>query len=378
MAKTDSIQNGQTLQEMFLVATNWLEKSASDIDVLNVFPVPDGDTGTNMLLTMRCTMEEAQHTSDTSTSAVIQAMAKGALIGARGNSGVILSQILRGLAEGLAGKTTFNGIDFAQALLKASSTAYRALSEPVEGTILTVIRDSALAAQEIAPLHPNDLTLIMESVTQAARNSVAKTTSLNPVLQEAGVVDAGGQGLYIIFEGILLYLTGEAEEIKYRKKPGVVPSNTPQTPRVMSLHSEIPYGYCTNFVLRGNKLNVDRIRNRLKGKGKDVMVVGDEEIIKVHINTPDPGTILKYVSSKGTLHEIDIQNMDDLHTRFVEKSKSQIPAPGIAIVAILSGDGLTKVFGSLGATAVILGGQTMNPSVRDILHAVERLPQDKI
>lgn len=373
----NSTHNGQSLKEMFTAATNWLEKSAPDIDAMNVFPVPDGDTGTNMLLTMRSTMEEAYHAPDSNASAVMQAMAKGALIGARGNSGVILSQILRGLADGLAGKMTFNGLDFAQALLRASSTAYKALSQPVEGTILTVIRDSSLAAQEIAPLHPEDLLLIMDSVVRAARDSVAKTPTLNSVLQEAGVVDAGGQGLYILFEGILLHLSGETEEIQYRR-PRVIPSSTPLAPRVTLLEPEVPYGYCTNFVLKGEKLRIDRIRRRLERKGQSVIVVGDDEVAKIHIHTLDPGATLRYAISLGTLHEIEIKNMDDLHIRFVEKSRSQIPATRIAIVAIASGEGITKVFESLGATAVIPGGQTMNPSVRDVLRVVERLPQDKV
>ncbi len=372
-----AILDGQCLKGMFVAATEWLEKNANAIDILNVFPVPDGDTGTNMLLTMRATVEAANHITNSSTSGVMQAMARGALIGARGNSGVILSQILRGMAEDLTEKETFNCIDFAQALSRASSTAYKALNRPVEGTILTVMRDSSIAAQEAASLHPENLPLVMESVVQAARDSVAKTPTLLPVLQEAGVVDAGGQGLYILFDGMLQYLMDEIGDAQYQKKSAVL-NNTITTPRVTMLDLEEPFGYYVNLVIKGEKLKVDKIRKRLNKKGQSVVVVGDNDMVRVHIHSSDPGSILRYAISLGTLHEIDIKNMDDLHTRFLEKSWSKVPSTGVAIVAVASGEGLIKVFWSLGATTVIHGGQTMNPSVRDILKAVERVPQNKV
>ena len=199
--------DGQELKEMFAAATLWLEKSASAIDALNVFPVPDGDTGTNMLLTMRSTVEEAQRVSDKSASIVMQAMARGALMGARGNSGVILSQIIRGLAKGLEGKSHLNGEDLALSLQEACGLAYKAISRPVEGTILTVLREATEAAQQKAN-NNGDLISVMEATVDAARESVAKTPKLLPVLREADVVDAGGQGLYIILEGMLRFLKG--------------------------------------------------------------------------------------------------------------------------------------------------------------------------
>ncbi|GAH24675.1 unnamed protein product, partial [marine sediment metagenome] len=192
---------GQDLREMFAAATAWLEKSASDIDALNVFPVPDGDCGTNMLLTMRSSIEEAYRAPDRSASAVAQAMANGALMGARGNSGVILSQIWRGLAQGLAGKESFTGSDLAEALLQASTMAYKGLSNPVEGTILTVVREASAAAQAQAASGNDDLISVMEATVSAANESVANTPSLLSVLREAGVVDAGGQGLYTLLDG---------------------------------------------------------------------------------------------------------------------------------------------------------------------------------
>ncbi len=219
--KSNNIElySGQDLREMFTAGTSWLEKSVPDINALNVFPVPDGDCGTNMLLTMRSTMEEAYRAPDSNASAVAQAMARGALMGARGNSGVILSQIFRGLAQGLEGKESFGGRDFAAALSKGSAVAYKALTRPVEGTILTVAREASTAA-ESAGAEKEDLLSIMEATVRAARESVANTPALLPILKQAGVVDAGGQGLYVLFDGALQYLKGEEEEMAHRRATG--------------------------------------------------------------------------------------------------------------------------------------------------------------
>ncbi|HLB28137.1 MAG TPA: DAK2 domain-containing protein, partial [Dehalococcoidales bacterium] len=203
--------NGRELKEMLATATSWLEKSVSEIDALNVFPVPDGDTGTNMLLTMRSSMDEANQTADSSAGGVAQAIARGALMGARGNSGVILSQIWRGLAEGLKDKRTFDGTDFAEAIERAAVTAYKGISNPAEGTILTVVREAAEAGRAKASKGDCDLVSVLEAIVTAAEESVANTPKLLQVLKDNGVVDAGGQGLYTILEGALRYLRGEAE-----------------------------------------------------------------------------------------------------------------------------------------------------------------------
>ena len=369
--------NGQDLREMFAVATTWLEKSASDIDALNVFPVPDGDTGTNMLLTMRSSIEEAYRAPDQSASAVARAMAKGALMGARGNSGVILSQIWRGLAQGLAEKESFTGSDLASALAQASTMAYKGLSNPVEGTILTVVREAALTAQAQASSGDDDLKSVLEATVNAAGESVAKTPTLLPVLREAGVVDAGGQGLYTILEGALRYLRGEGEQMQFRK-PQIIVSDIPATrlPQVMA-EEEVPYGYCTNILLRGQGLDPDKLRMKLKRKGQSLVVAGDESTVRIHIHTYDPGKILRYVGSLGTMHEINIRNMDEQHQDFLEMQRERTPAADIAIVAVAAGEGLTEVFKSLGAV-VVPGGQTMNPSTKDLLQAVESVVADKI
>ena len=369
--------NGQDLREMLAAATSWLEKSAADIDALNVFPVPDGDTGTNMLLTMRSAIEEAYRAPDLSASAVAQAIAKGALMGARGNSGVILSQIWRGLAQGLAEKDSFTGSDLADALQQSSTMAYKGLSNPVEGTILTVVREAASVAQAQASSGSDDLQSVLEAAVDAAGESVANTPNLLPVLKEAGVVDAGGQGLYTILEGALRYLRGEGEQMQFRK-PQIIVSDIPTTrlPQMVAAE-EVPYGYCTNLLLKGQGLDPDKLRLKLKKKGQSLVVAGDETIIRIHIHTYEPGKILNYIGSLGTMHEIGIRNMDEQHQGFLEMQREKAPAVDIAIVAVVSGDGITEVFKSLGAV-VVRGGQTMNPSTKDLLQAVELVVSDKV
>jgi DAK2 domain fusion protein YloV len=378
MAQDDSI-SGQDLREMFAAATGWLEKSAADIDALNVFPVPDGDTGTNMLLTMRSSVEEAYQAVDSGASGVARAMARGALVGARGNSGVILSQIWNGLAQGLVGKETFSGSDLVAALLQASKMAYKGLSNPVEGTILTVIREAAAAAQEHAANVSDDAISIMEATVEAAKESVANTPSLLPVLREAGVVDAGGQGLYTILEGALHYLKGETEQLKLRR-PWMVASSIPLTAKVPQMVGveEVPYGYCTNFVIKGQELNPDKLRKRLEKRGQSVIVIGDDSAVRVHIHTLDPGEIMHYVLPLGTLHQVNIRNMDEQYQDFLAMQKERMPAVDTAIVAVVAGEGLSNVFTSLGTTAIVSGGQTMNPSTKDLLQAVEAVPSEKV
>ncbi len=370
---------GQDFREMFACATAWLEKCASDIDVLNVFPVPDGDTGTNMLLTLNSSMEEAYRAPDNSSSAIAQALAKGALMGARGNSGVILSQILRGIAQGIAGKESLTGADFASALQEASIMAYKGLSNPVEGTILTVTKDAAAAAQKLVEEGDPDLTEVFEIVVQAANESVANTPALLPILKESGVVDAGGQGFYTILEGALHYLKGETEQIRFRK-PQMIASSVPLSgrPPEMIAADEIPFGYCTEFMLKGETLNADKIRSRLEKKGESLMVVGDESTARIHIHTLDPGNVIHVATGLGTVHQVSIRNMDEQHRDFLEMQKDKAPAVDMASVAVVAGDGLAEVFTSLGATAIVPGGQTMNPSTRDILKAVESIASDKV
>ena len=360
--------SGQGLVEMFRSATAWLERSAAQINSVNVFPVPDGDTGTNMLLTMRSAMSEASRSSDESASAVAHALAHGALMGARGNSGVILSQILRGLAATLDEKEYLEGSDLVAGLLEGSTLAYKAVSRPVEGTILTVIREASAAAQEISAT--NNLHTIMEVTVSAAKDSVARTPSMLAVLREAGVVDAGGLGLYVIFEGLLRYLRGEVGEYEMPE-----PISAELVGARIS-EAERAYGYCTEFMIEGQGLSLEQIREWLEDIGESVMVVGDENTARVHVHTFDPGAAISYATSLGTLRQVKVQNMDEQHEEFI--SLKRPPQVEIAIVAVASGEGLSEVFRSLGVTAVVPGGQTMNPSTEELLRAVESVPSEKV
>ena len=378
MKQVDTI-NGREYREMLSTATSWLEKSSSDVDALNVFPVPDGDTGTNMLLTMRSGVDEAYIRNNSSVSDAAKAVAQGALMGARGNSGVILSQIWRGMAEGVVDKKTISGEDIAIALQKAADVAYKGITNPVEGTILTVVREAAQAGQKSVDDGKTDPISVMEAIVEGAGESVANTPTLLPVLKEAGVVDAGGQGLYTILEGALRYLRGEAEQMQFRK-PQMIASSIPLPVRMpqLSQADEVPFGYCTEFMLKGEGFNPDKIRDRLKKEGESLIVVGDENTTRIHVHTLDPGKVIRYATTLGTIHQVSIRNMDEQYQDFLEVQKSRAVEVDTATIAVVSGDGLAEVFASLGATAIVPGGQTMNPSTKDILQAVNAITSDKV
>ncbi|MBT3363902.1 MAG: DAK2 domain-containing protein [Chloroflexi bacterium] len=358
---------GQMLRGMFVSATRWLEKNSATINSLNVFPVPDGDTGTNMLLTMRATTDEACRTKESSAAAIAGAMAKGALMGARGNSGVILSQILRGLAAGLKDKDCFNACDFATALMEASAHAYSGVSSPVEGTILTVIREAAAAAHETAFANGCDVIDVLETTVEVAKQSVAKTPTLLDVLREAGVVDAGGQGLYVMLEGALHYLKNDHKDNGQDDVDMVL-----SAPAVVQIEQELQYGYCTEFLIKGEKLDTSAIREKFCSMGESVLVVGDDEVLKVHIHTYNPGEVLSYAATFGTMHQLKIDNMQDQHQEFISGRDADVgPVDGIAVVAVVAGSGLAEVFKSIGTDIIVPGGQSMNPSVEELLRAVD-------
>lgn len=374
--------DADTFREMFSAATDWLERSVSDIDALNVFPVPDGDTGTNMLLTMRSAVESSYSATDSSVGSVATAMAFGALIGARGNSGVILSQIWRGIAEAIGKEKTIGGKELARALVQASVTARQGINNPVEGTILTVVKDAALAAQSQVENGESDIISVLESAVEAAQRSVADTPKLLNVLKEAGVVDAGGQGFYVILDGVLRYLKGESELMKVRK-PQIVAASIPLVPRVMTAPTSLvidekPFGYCTEFMIKGNNLSPEKIKSRLVKKGESLIVVGNPDTIRVHIHTLSPGSIISYATSMGVIQSVSIRNMDEQFRDFLKMQQGRIPSLNIATVAVVSGKGLANVFTSLGTAEIVPGGQTMNPSVKDILQVIEKVNADKV
>lgn len=366
---------GLELKQALIAGSAWLEHHAEMINALNVYPVPDGDTGTNMLLTMQAALRELAHLPDDEAGSVAQAVAQGALMGARGNSGVILSQIFRGLARRLRGLARFDALTLAEAMREASHTAYRGVIKPVEGTILTVIREVAEVAQKAAA-ERNDLRYLMEQMVAEAKRSVAHTPQLLPVLAEAGVVDAGGQGLFVILEGMLRYMRGEIGEFATDREAAV----GRQAPA-----SEGGWGYDIQFILRGKDLDVEAIREAIASMGNSALVVGDSTMVKVHVHSTEPGTPLNYGARLGSLSDIVVENMDEQYQEFI----AQVPplqttvamqerASPIGVVAVAAGEGMIRVLKSLGAGTVVHGGQTMNPSTEELLEAIESLDAEEV
>src|SRR5579883_110045 len=380
-----SVFDGQDLKKAILAGAAWLEEHKNAINALNVFPVPDGDTGSNMSATMQSAIRDIVQSEETSAAVISAKIARGALLGARGNSGVILSQILRGLAQGLEKKQTFTAQDLASALQAAQQLAYRAVLKPVEGTILTVVRETAEAAQASAQRGDDLVALIQEMVT-AARQSVARTPDLLPTLKQAGVVDSGGQGFCTILEGVWRYVRGEAGN---RVVPDVALINKTTEPEVKKgrVTIEEEFGYEVVFLLRGDNLNVEEIRQKIIDMGGvSTVVAGDEKMLKVHTHTEWPGKILDYGVSLGSLLDINIENLQEQSLAYAAESAaehagSQITEPEklpIATVAVVAGDGFVEVFKGLGVSAIVSGGQTMNPSTEELLEAVKSVPSDKV
>lgn len=363
--------DGRELKRLLDAGLAWLDRHTTFINSLNVYPVPDGDTGTNMLLTMQAALEEMARSPEHSASAIAHAAAQGALMGARGNSGVILSQVLRGFAKKLDDKNSFNATEFAAALEEGSKTAYHGVIKPVEGTILTVAREAAEAALDAAE-EKDDLVYVWEKTVAAAKESVAKTPLLLDVLREAGVVDAGGQGLFVILEGGLRLLQGKSVEA------------APPLEAVVGLELEMmgEYGYDTQFVLRGENLDLEEIKAKITSMGESVLVVGDSNLIKVHVHTDRPGAVIDYATNLGSLSKITIENMQEQYQEFIA---GQVKPPltaeeisDIATVAVVSGPGLSRVFESLGVSAIVPGGQTMNPSTEELLNSIEAVRANNV
>ena len=376
--------DGNALLDALRVSGAWLDLHIAQVNALNVFPVPDGDTGTNMSLTMRAALDEANDCSPTSVGELARVVAHGALMGARGNSGVILSQVLRGFARALDGKDTLDPDDFARALKEGSATAYKGVMKPVEGTILTVAREAADAAERVVSTGA-DLRQTLEDTVSAAQESLARTPDLLPVLAEAGVVDAGGKGLTLILEGILRHMRGEGVE-------------APPVSEAVVEHAHPPegdYNYDTQFIIKGSALSIETIRQQIATMGDSVLVVGDSETVKVHVHSDHPGRVLDYGVSQGHITSVIVENMQLQYEQFRAASPDAGEEPGppapsmliptsaqrlshISVIAVVSGEGLGRIFESLGVDATVSGGQTMNPSTQDLLSAIERAPAEEI
>jgi DAK2 domain fusion protein YloV len=337
--------------------------------------VPDGDTGTNMLLTVQTAYREIQESPEDEVGVVAQKLAHGALMGARGNSGVILSQIFRGFAHSLLGVKAFDAVQFAAALREGATTAYKGVIKPVEGTILTVAREAAEAAIAAAA-SSGDLRFVLEQAVHEARQSVARTPSLLPVLAEAGVVDAGGQGLFVILEGMLRHMKGEQVTMD-KEMSAAVDLHAPGP------QGEVGYGYDIQFIIHGDGLDIEQIREAIASMGDSALVVGDSTTLKVHVHSPDPGTPISYGCSLGSLSRVIVENMQQQYQEFVLE-KAQRPARaaeplcGISTVVVAPGEGLAQVFTSIGASRVVPGGQTMNPSTEQLLQAIQEVPGEEV
>lgn len=380
------VLTSKELVEAFRAASAWLDLHASEVNDLNVFPVPDGDTGTNMSMTMHAALDEVGELSEQSVAELARIMANGALMGARGNSGVILSQIFRGFARGIEDdKEVIDAVDFARALEEGASTAYQGVMKPVEGTILTVIREAADTAVAVASSDMEIEQLVHQTVS-AAQTSLSHTPSLLPVLAEAGVVDAGGQGLVFILEGILRFLRGQPFE-----RGAEVETEVRQV-----VHApEGDYNYDTQFIIQGENLDVPTIREHMATMGDSVLVVGDAHRVKVHVHLDKPGQALDYGITQGHITDVVVENMQLQYEEFqatsldtrqeaassvpIAEDVSPTPKPNdTAIVAVASGKGLRRIVQSLGADAIVPGGQTMNPSTQDFLRAIDGVPNARV
>lgn len=374
--------NNQLLKEVIASATANMYIHKAEVDALNVFPVPDGDTGTNMYLTFQAAFRELSNNSSTDLLELLESAAYGALMGARGNSGVIVSQFFRGFVKALPQKTKEIGKqELALGVEGAANMAFKAVRQPVEGTILTVIRAMADYATENVE---NSRTLVefANDIYESGKAMLLRTPEMLPVLKQAGVVDAGGQGLVYFTEGIIRHLQGEAvstEKMEQATVSNKVVSVATYSDDELLSDTEINFQYCTEFILKGKELNLENIKNSINPHGDCMLVVGDENTVKIHIHTNNPGLILDFAVRLGELFEIQIHNMiEQSQQRLAKQSAAIVGDSPIGIVAISVGDGTDKIFKSLGVNIVVSGGQTMNPSVEDMANAVKKLNASKV
>ncbi|MFT9030775.1 MAG: DAK2 domain-containing protein [Leuconostoc pseudomesenteroides] len=380
--------------KMINAASAALAANADKINKLNVFPVPDGDTGTNMSLSMASGAQYERDALDTNIGALAKATSKGLLMGARGNSGVILSQIFRGFANSMADKETLSARDLADALMAGAQIAYKSVMKPTEGTILTVIREAASKANKVAN-QTDDVVELMAAVEDAAQKALNSTPDLLPVLKEVGVVDSGGQGLVFVLQAFYQVLSGDFNEEDMK-----APDNAELDQMVKELHAgaqantnldpaDIKYGYCTEVMVQIGKgttydheFDYDEFYKHLAQLGDSLLVINDDEIVKVHVHTENPGEVISWGTHFGSLVKVKVDNMRDQQQAVIDAqredeaqaakiSEMTMPVPETAVIAIAAGDGVAKLFKSLGVHTVISGGQTMNPSTADIVDAIK-------
>jgi DAK2 domain fusion protein YloV len=388
--------NGLAFKNMLLVAARHLDQQKDTVNALNVFPVPDGDTGTNMSLTLNSAIKELEQAGSGEIKRLASLLTRGSLMGARGNSGVILSQFFRGFSDGLAHvQTEISGEDLAHALVMASQTTYRAVMRPVEGTMLTVARVAAEHAVQ-ASEGGAGAEEVLRAALEGARTALADTPNILPVLKQAGVVDAGGQGLVYLFEGFVMGLTATPEELE-QLLVAAVPEKKAEAAAPKLEQEVVVNKYCTEFIILGSGIDAVKIRGELEQKGDSLLVVSDGDVVKVHVHTDHPGQVLEFCGQFGDLTEIAIDNMRLQNQEFASHEESHrldysagnnvVDFPGnsvdgepkpLGIVAVVPGEGLAEIFKSLGVDYVVAGGQTMNPSTEDLVRAVDSVNAEAV
>ena len=372
--------DGQLFKRALLGSLSWLAANHEEVNRLNVFPVPDGDTGTNMLLTLQSAVEDVKESNAAEVSKIAKLASHGSLMGARGNSGVILSQIFRGFARAVEGKGSLTPAELAAAFEEAANAAYRAVNKPTEGTILTVAREAGRAAATAAGSPDANVPRVIAAAAAGARAAVLKTPGQLQILRDAGVVDAGGFGLQLILEGMLKSVE-ETEPL-----PATIAEAKPHTTPASQVSLPLPeggWGYCTEFLIEGTNLDVELIRNQIEALGNSVMVVGEPELVKVHVHTDDPTRVINLAGGYGKLMKLNVGDMSTQHRRILETEGGVTaggpPRPnGVGLAVVVAGRGLVHIFRGLGVDAIIEGGQTMNPSTQDMLTAIESVPYDEV
>ena len=374
--------NGHDFYNMVVNASNRLLEESDFVNALNVFPVPDGDTGTNMSMTFKAAVKEIENLNSESIGETSKKLAKGALMGARGNSGVILSQILRGISKGLEGKTSVDSAELANAFVEGSKAAYKAVMKPTEGTILSVIR---AASEGAIKSDKTDIVELLNEVVKEAKVMLDRTPDLLPALKKAKVVDSGGIGLYIILQGMHDALKDDIKaEIKDIVANGSTGTNAQGTEEI-----DIKFGYCTEFIILGDASKAKAFQDEIEPLGDSMIVVGYDDVIKVHIHTNDPGLVLSKAVTVGELSKIKIDNMREEHRELLTSKEEQEAAKQVeaevaaekkkyAFISVAMGEGITHVLKDLGVDYVIEGGQTMNPSTQDMMECISKLNADHI
>ncbi len=369
--------DGATFRKMIIAGAGLLEQNKKYVDSLNVFPVPDGDTGTNMFLTMKSAVNELGKCINNNVKELSDAFAKGALKGARGNSGVITSQIFKGFCTEIGKATDITTKTFAKAMQEGANIAYKAVTKPKEGTILTVIRVMAENAVNVAK-KCDDFEVFLKSVLDTGEEILKQTPEMLPVLKKAGVVDAGGRGILIIFTGFYKLIMGE-EDFEFSFEDEQKPQTVDDVIADITNLGDIQFGYCTEYMIihmnkKTTEADIDKLREKLMQIGDSVICIGDLNLVKVHVHSNEPNKAIGYALELGEIYNIKIENMREQNREIKKKASVQEPTKEIGMVAVAPGDGLSAIFKDLGVDEIIVGGQTMNPSAEDIAAAADKVP----